>query len=260
MHTDLREELPHMMPSLAREIIDLVAPRLGESHLLREAADYEGSASQISKPGAKCTVKRFVQFAYCEELFGTWAPHNYSWTALSFGGNGYDDWSRHIGPIAGVIPELFDCFDSSPVPGVKMHNVCVGGKQQRKQEEGRHNFESLGELLKGKRDHSVLVKLDIEGSEFDVLRELEDAAMRKIAYLTVEFHFLAQFGTRCCGLKRVKELLERLGREFIVIDGAAMRWGKERDCQMEGGYNWPNAISVSYVAREFLLQTNTPPR
>jgi len=98
----------------------------------------------------------------------------------------------------------------------------------------------------------MLLKLDIEGSEFDVLRELSNASLRKVAYLTVEYHFMGETGTRCCDLGRVKDLFQRLANEFLVIDGAAMRWGTQPDCKIEGSFDWPNALTVSYIARDLI--------
>lgn len=216
---------------------------------MREAESYEGVAGLPSKTGNACTVKRFVQYAYCEELGGAWARN---WTALSFGGNGYDDWSDFMKPRLNVVPQLFDCFDPRPVSGVTMRNACIGGRAQRAREEGKHTFLDLDAELSNSPNRSLLVKLDIEGSEFDVLRELSDASFRKIAYLTVEYHFMGFLGTRCCDLGKVKELFQRLANEFVVIDGAAMRWGQESDCKIEGNFNWPNALSVSYIARDLI--------
>jgi len=247
IHSDLRIELQSMQPSFAREILELASPRSGDMHLLREAESYEGDAGLPSKEGSACTVKRFVQYAYCEELGGAWARN---WTALSFGGNGYDDWSNFIKPRLNVTPQLFDCFDPRPVTGAIMRTACIGGQIQRAREKGKHTFLDLDTELSNLPRRSVLMKLDIEGSEFDVLRELPDSSLRKIAYLTVEYHFLG--GDRCCDLGKVKELFQRLANEFLIIDGAAMRWGKETDCKIEGNFNWPNALSVSYIARDLI--------
>jgi len=249
MHSDLRMELQSMQPSFAREVLELASQQSGDLHLLREADEYDGDAGLPSKEGSACTVKRFVQYAYCEEFGGAWARN---WTALSFGGNGYDEWSDFVKSHLNVVPQLFDCFDPTPVPGVIMRNACIGGRSQRLREEGRHAFLDLDTELSNSPDRSMLLKLDIEGSEFDVLRELADASLRKVAYLTVEYHFMSETSTRCCDLGAVRDLFQRLANEFLVIDGAAMRWGKEADCEIEGGFEWPNALSISYVARDLI--------
>lgn len=252
IHTDLRTEVPNMQPSLARSILELITPRADEAQLINEADIFDGIADRTKKQSAKCTVRRWVQYAMCDELMQQWAPQKGNWTALSFGGNGYDEWSTHISTSFGVIPEVFDCFDPREVAGTKLHATCIGGKAQRAAEKGKHEFQDLDTLLQEKEDRSVLVKLDIEGSEFDVLHELTKKSLRKLGYLTVEFHFMAGAGMRCCGYEKLKSIFQKLADEFVVIDGAAMRWGSETDCDMDGGYKWPNAFTVSYIPKEFI--------
>jgi len=250
-HSDLREVLKQMQPGLAKEIVELASPLPETANLLAEAEDYEGIAS--TRPTqASCNVSRWVQYAMCEELATKWLPPAGTWSALSFGGNGYDEWSERMRSKFAVTPNVFDCFDPREVSGTIVHPVCIGGKAQRNAEQGQHKFEDLNALLQDKKDRSVLMKLDIEGSEFDVLHELTSASMRKVGYLTVEFHFLDQTGTRCCAFNRIKSLFHRLTEEFVVIDGAEMQWGGERDCNLEGGYVWPNAMTVSYIPKEFM--------
>lgn len=250
MHFDLREELKLLQPGLAREILEFMAPRPDEASHLSEAAEYDGVADV--KPGAKCTVSRFVQYAMCNELMTSWAPHEGNWTALSFGGNGYDDWSDHVRNNFAVVPEVFDCYDPTEIAGTVMHPDCIGGQARRQQEIGKHSFIDLNIVLNGQRDASVLIKLDIESQEFDVLDELTDNSLRTLGYITVEYHFLGEYGTRCCGLDKLKQIVQRLSENFLVIDSSAMRWGDESDCHIDG-YTWPTAISVSYIARKFLL-------
>lgn len=257
-HSDLREVLKQMQPGLAKEIVELASPGPEVSNLLAEAEDYEGIGIASTKTDgtqqAFCNVSRWVQYAMCEELATKWLPPAGTWSALSFGGNGYDEWSERMRSKFAVTPHVYDCFDPREVEGTTVHPVCIGGKAQRNAEQGQHKFEDLNAILHHKKDRSLLMKLDIEGSEFDVLNELTSASMRKVGYLTVEFHFLETTGTRCCAFNQIKSLFARLAEEFVVIDGAEMKWGQDQDCHLEGGYAWPSAMSVSYIPKEFMQQ------
>lgn len=255
MHSDLREEITSMPPSVARQVLELASPHLRDDFLMLEADSYDGIPDAPENLAAKCTLRRFVQYAICAELQTTWVPPDGKWTAFSFGGNGYDDWSNYIKTTFNVVPDLFDCFDPRAVEGTRMHKICIGGATQRAIDARKDSFMDLYRLLQDKPDRSVLMKIDIESSEWQVLTELPVTSLRKIASLTVEYHFMTKMGSRCCGMEKVKELFERLAQEFIVVDGSAMRWGNEADCGIEGGYKWPNALSVSYVSKSFALQT-----
>lgn len=257
---DLREELKTMKPSLAREIIELAAPQSGERHLLREASTFSGKVNETTNPGGKCTLKRFDEYALCEEFTTTMAPKGHKWTALSFGGNNHDSWSSEIRKSLmkeqqDVVPQVFDCYDPRPIPGTVMHEACIGGRSERemKHKKDGRTWQDLDDILKNERPRSVLMKIDIEHSEFGVLQELSADSFGKIAFLTVEYHFFGGFGTRCCGFEEMKELFQKLQKDFLVLDGEALRWGKDlTDCGIAGGYAWPPLLSVSYVARDVL--------
>merc|ERR1712217_853973 len=98
-----------------------------------------------------------------------------------------------------------------------LHATCIGGRAAQISHTHK-DFQDVSNFLKGKEDRTVLVKMDIEGSEFAVLREIDAQIMKKIAYLTVEFHFLYD---RCRNTQELKQLFSRLSDEFIVVDGAA---------------------------------------
>lgn len=260
-HFDLREELKDIPPSDGKDVLLLATPPPQAKHLIVEATGYNGQADPSSNPDAKCTVQRFTQYAICEEMLGEWAPKvggvpsPRNWTALSFGGNGYDDWSSFLSKrIDGLVPELFDCFDTTEVRGTILHPTCIGGVEQRSADNQMRDFQDIAIFLKEKPDRSVLAKLDIEGSEFAVLGEIESATLRKIASLTVEFHFhKGPYKQPCRKLPELRALFSKLADEFVVIDGAAMRWGPSL-CGLGDDYTWPTALSVSYVAKDLLHQ------
>lgn len=254
---DVREELKTMESSLARDVMELVAPQPSESHFLREASTFDGPVNTTTNPGGQCTLKRFNEYAICEEFTSTMAPKGRNWTALSFGGNGYDNWSDAMRRLLGkvgqdITPHVYDCYDPRAIKNTVMHPVCIGGRDERKMRtvDNDRKWEDLNDILKKEHHRSVLMKLDIEHSEFDVLQELSADSFGKIAFFTVEWHFM---GNRCCGFQQHKELFQRIQKEFLVLDGEAMRWGKNLvDCGINGGYQWPPAMSVSYVARDIL--------
>ena len=122
-------------------------------------------------------------------------------TGLSYGIFTHDEWSRRLSNEFRVKTELFDCFHT-PEGGFsftgrqavyqvpyKRHSTCVAGK----------DYVGTQGAAKGKifqkwdfekhENLSVMLKFDVEGSEWEALDALEDADFAKIISIDAELHW-----------------------------------------------------------------------
>lgn len=129
----------------------------------------------------------------------------------SYGIAGYDGWGCDIATRHKVPVHQYDCFDLN-VPACKtgrtiFHGECVGGTKRT--EDGRPFDTVLGQLTKnGDADHHVVMKMDIEGAEWESLPALPDEALQRIDQFVFEFH----------GVKKPEyvEVVRRLKKFFHV--------------------------------------------
>merc|ERR1712187_95504 len=83
---------------------------------------------------------------------------------------------------------LFDCFNTVKPRGFDndFFPVCLGNETFT-DEQGR-KYETLPKLLEGSASGSILLKIDIEGSEIEVMQTLADIDFTKLRSLSIEFH------------------------------------------------------------------------
>jgi len=194
----------------------------------------------------QCRLERWDQYAVCREAFQA------SSKALSLGINGYDPWGAYVQKVHGIVPHTVDCFNT--IKPADFENVflpwCVSAIAVAV--EGR-NYTTLPALLAGAANRSVLVKMDIERSEFEVLLALSDRDWARISSLHVEYHM--NYG--CPDeqeLGMIKKVLGKVREKLAVVDGAASYYSPE--CTY-GGSIIPQLFVVSYSA-ESICTPQTP--
>lgn len=214
---------------------------------------------------------------------------------LSYGILNWDAWSRYMSNLWGVRTSLWDCYATStkaPFKGIHAeyqvpytrNDICVAGAATTNQD--GQKFEAFHEHLAKRPARGTLMKMDVEGSEWDILKSVTDEELGKIDTLDMEIHM-------CIGLpglhrtnvfgnttlvERV-ELLERLQKTFKVVgvgfdrrgtDGGGQDTAGEmkRDqsnvdklCDATGKVtafgafsDYPNMFSISYVNKARLLE------
>jgi len=131
----------------------------------------------------------------------------------SYGISGYDGWGCDVSTRQHVPVHEYDCFNTK-VPVCKtgrtiFHPECVGGVART--EDGRPFDTVLGQLAKnGDAAHHVVMKMDVEGAEWDSLPVLTDDALNRIDQLVIELH----------GVKEQKyvDVVKRLKQFFYVAN------------------------------------------
>ena len=109
----------------------------------------------------------------------------------SYGIEGRDEWGCEIAHKLAVAVHEYDCFDlrepACPNGRLIFHPECVGPR--RSIQDGRP-FDSIAGQLKrnGDRRRRLVIKIDVEGAEWDSFLATPDSVFRRIDQLIVEFH------------------------------------------------------------------------
>lgn len=116
-------------------------------------------------------------------------------SAWSFGIKGYDPWGHSLNEKFGMVPNTFDCYDTRKPTDFESNfaAVCVSldapGIVEKETHGQRHNFTSLPTVLAGIGAGKALVKMDIEGSEWDILEDVSPSVLKTMGSFHVEYHF-----------------------------------------------------------------------
>lgn len=158
-----------------------------------------------------CELKRFGEandggYVLCANLLGSVQA------GYSYGISGYDGWGCQVSRELKIKVHQYDCFDlHEPVcPGgdTTFHAECVAGKPAtddsgRLFETPEHQIAKNGDA----RRHLV-VKMDVEGAEWETFLHTPDTVLEQIDQLAVEFHGANR--------QRFADAIARLKRYFHV--------------------------------------------
>ena len=156
-----------------------------------------------------CTLARFGAqndggYLACANLLGG------TTSAYSYGIEGRDEWGCQISHTLGVAVHEYDCFDlrepACPEGRLVFHPECVGPR--RSTQEGKP-FDSIESQMERNGDSRkrVVVKIDVEGAEWDSFLATPDGVFQRIDQLIVEFHGVDD--------ERYVRTIEKLKRHFV---------------------------------------------
>jgi len=137
-----------------------------------------------------CELKRFGEphdggYPLCANLLGAVTA------GYSYGISGYDGWGCDVSRQLHVTVHQYDCFDlrepSCPGGSTVFHGECIG---TRKATEDGRPFDSLGNQFatNGHGAAPIVMKIDVEGAEWDSFLFAPDSVLAHIDQLDVEFH------------------------------------------------------------------------
>ena len=130
----------------------------------------------------------------------------------SYGIANYDQWGCDIATRLRVPLHQYDCFDTRrPVCGTAkttFHAECVA--DVRKDEDGRV-FDSMANQFARNGDGAkrLVVKMDVEGAEWDSLLHTSDETLERIDQLAIELHFMNE--------PKHIEVVKRLKQFFHIV-------------------------------------------
>ncbi len=165
-----------------------------------------------------CTLKRFGSandggYLMCENLI---EPLD---AAYSYGVGRNDDWGCEVSRRYRVPVHEYDCFDPArpTCDGGKLvfHNECVGDRTSQRDS---RSFDTLEQQIakNGDTGRRVIVKMDIEGAEWDALLATSDELLASIPQITMEMHGYDD--------PKIVEVLRKLKRNFYVVNLHFNNW------------------------------------
>lgn len=137
----------------------------------------------------------------------------------SFGIGGYDQWGCDISATLGVTVHQYDCFDprrpACSAGRMVFHDECVG--ERRESVDGRP-FDAIANQLMANGDGArrLVVKIDVEGAEWNSLLATPGDVLQRIDQLAIEFHWVENEAFRWVGENTYVRVVERLRRFFEV--------------------------------------------
>jgi hypothetical protein len=165
-----------------------------------------------------CTLKRFGSandggYLMCENLV---APID---GAYSYGVGKNDDWACDVSRQYHVPVNEYDCFDPArPTCSggtFVFHNECIS---DRTDERNSRSFDTLENQLKknGDTDRHLIMKMDIEGAEWDSLLATPDKLLASFSQIAMEMHGFND--------PKIVEVLRKLKRNFYLVNLHFNNW------------------------------------
>ena len=157
-----------------------------------------------------CEMQRFGEphdggYPLCANLLGGVKG------GYSYGISGYDGWGCDVSRRLRIRVHQYDCFDlrepSCPGGQTVFHGECIG--TARVTEDGRP-FDTLSNQFarNGDAGAPLVMKIDVEGAEWDTFLLAPDSALSQIDQLDVEFHHVDD--------PKYVEAIRRLKRFFHI--------------------------------------------
>ncbi len=157
-----------------------------------------------------CELQRFGEahdggYPLCANLLGAIQA------GYSYGISGYDGWGCAVSRRLRIRVHQYDCFDlrepSCPGGETMFHGECIG--TARVTQDGRP-FDTLANQFAHNGDSTarLVMKIDVEGAEWDAFLLAPDSALSQIDQLDVEFHHVDD--------PKYVETIRRLKRFFYI--------------------------------------------
>ena len=137
-------------------------------------------------------------------------------SAYSYGISGYDGWGCDVSTALKVPVHQYDCFNTKqpvcPTGRPLFHAECIAGSRST-DADGRL-FDSLENQVtrNGDAGKQLVVKMDVEGAEWDSVLQMRDEMLDRIDQMIFEFHGVAR------GTDRYLEVVRKLKKHFHVAN------------------------------------------
>lgn len=165
-----------------------------------------------------CTLERFGEandggYLMCANLLDGVE------SGYSYGISGYDQWGCDISTKLKVPLHQYDCFDTRapacPAGETIFHAECVAASHSTVEE---RLFDSIENHLakNGDRGKRVVVKMDVEGAEWESLLSTSDEVFQRIDQLAIEFHWIRNAQGEWMFDTRYPALIQLLKKHFHV--------------------------------------------
>ena len=165
-----------------------------------------------------CTFKRFGSandggYVMCENLI---EPLD---AAYSYGVGPNDDWGCQVSRRYHVPVHQYDCFDPARPKcdgaAFVFHDECVGDRSGYRKS---HFFDTLENQIRknGDTGRHLIIKMDIEGAEWDTLLAAPEELLASIPQITMEMHGYND--------PKILEVIRKLRRNFYLVNLHFNNW------------------------------------
>lgn len=165
-----------------------------------------------------CTFKRFGSandggYLMCENLI---EPLD---EAYSYGVGPNDDWGCEVSSRYHVPVHQYDCFDPARPTcqggAFVFHNECVGDRAGSRESRA---FDTIENQIKknGDAGRRLIIKMDIEGGEWDALMATSDDLLASIPQMAMELHGYDD--------PKIVEVLRKLKLNFYLVNLHFNNW------------------------------------
>jgi hypothetical protein len=194
------------------------------SQVARVRAVREAIARELEPVGLNnCTFKRYGSsndggYLMCENLIKGIE------SAYSYGIDREDNWGCDVSKQFSVPVHQYDCFTPHrpACAGGKtiFHDECVGPKAETI---GGQPFDSISNQIQknGDAGKRILLKIDVEGAEWDSLMATPDALLERIDQIPMELHGTDE--------QRFLDTIRKLKRTFDVVNLHYNNWACSPD-------------------------------
>lgn len=159
-----------------------------------------------------CDIQRFGDghdggYLLCRNLLSQ------SQVAYSYGIDGRDEWGCDVSRQYSLNVHQYDCFNVKQPTceggQFTFHAECVGDTTSRI--DGR-NFDTLSRQIdrNGDTGKHLVMKMDVEGAEWDSLAATSDEQLRLLDQLVIEFHGVSR--------NQYVSVMEKLKRTFYIVN------------------------------------------
>jgi hypothetical protein len=165
-----------------------------------------------------CQLERFGErndggYLMCANLLGEVR------SGYSYGISGYDQWGCDISTKLGFAVHQYDCFDTTRTRcrggTMVFHEECVADKTETM--DGRLFDTIANQLAKnGDAGKRIVLKIDVEGAEWDSLLSAPDETLQRIDQMAVEFHWMEDEKFQWLGEAKYLQVVQRLKQFFEV--------------------------------------------
>lgn len=170
-----------------------------------------------------CTLKRYGSehdggYLLCENLL----PGTQS--AYSYGIGGEDNWGCAVSRRLGITVHQYDCFTPTrPLcegGRFAFHEQCVGAAREAA---GPRTFDTIAAQIAANGDAGkrLLMKIDVEGAEWDALAATPNEVLDGIDQMAMELHGVHE--------SRFVELVRRLKTKFHLVNLHFNNWSCTAD-------------------------------
>ena len=165
-----------------------------------------------------CALERFGSandggYLMCENLLENLDA------GYSYGVGRNDDWGCEVSRRYQVPVHQYDCFDPARPTcesgSFVFHHACLG---PRAEERDSRVFDTLENQIRsnGHEGRQLVLKIDIEGAEWDALAAAPDDLLASIPQVAMELHGFDD--------RRILEVLRKLNRHFYLVNLHFNNW------------------------------------